>query len=394
MKLQRTFQGLEIELRSVGRGRFGGAAFLTLWLLFWIVGESMALLFLARGAWSLVTGAPLFSNGQPATLAASLVGGSFLLLWTSLWTFGGIFAGREWLRLLFGRDRLVARPGGLDIVNSHGLFRTRRNLTSDQLIRFYVPRSSPKLMVETREGGVTLSRFDRPDQLAEIVQALNDLYRLPAETAVALLPRTWRELSTAEGRTVLIHDPVNRRRLGLVVWTLFVLLAGVTAVLAVSAVTGQPYAVIAAIFATLASLAGWGAWRLSTHRDEWVLQRGALALEHRSRSGIKRIFAASRIRLRESRDSDGDPWFTLVAAQDGAAGPKTEKTIDSRSGDPTELSGLGHWLAGRCHLPFEDLTTAEAKSVELEELRQKLAASGRFGAWAARLLGKSAPSGR
>src|SRR5262249_9593115 len=46
-----------------------------------------------------------------------------LRFWLTLWTFGGIAAGRELLRLLFGRDRFLVNYDGLEVEQSFGLFR-------------------------------------------------------------------------------------------------------------------------------------------------------------------------------------------------------------------------------------------------------------------------------
>src|SRR5512146_450229 len=104
METNRTPEGLEVRLSSAGFGRFIGAAFLGFWLLFWVAGEGIALWMLAKGAWALITGEPPEPGRDPLDAQGALPIGLFLLIWLSFWTLGGVFAGREFLRLLFGRD--------------------------------------------------------------------------------------------------------------------------------------------------------------------------------------------------------------------------------------------------------------------------------------------------
>ena len=109
MTTDRTPEGIETTLSVTGFGRFLGAAFIGVWLTFWAVGEAFALWLLAKGAWALLTGEPPEPGRSPLSAEEALPIGLFLLIWGSFWTLGGIFAGREFLRLLFGRD--TSAPG-------------------------------------------------------------------------------------------------------------------------------------------------------------------------------------------------------------------------------------------------------------------------------------------
>lgn len=403
MALQRTFQGLETELRSRGAGRFGSAGFLTIWLLFWIVGETFALWILGRGAWALLTGQPPGAGRAPLETAPALATGLFLVFWTAFWTLGGVLAGHEWLRLLFGRDRLIARSDGLEIVRGYGLFQTRKRLATGELVRFYLPYPAGSgLAVETERGVEALTRFGTPTAWEEIARGFNAEFELdPAPRTTGTLPRGWRMLTAPEGHTIVVGDPVMRRRLGLGLWITFTPLALVSAYL-IGAALFQPtltaFAVIASAFALLA---GWGAWRVSTQRDEWAPGDRSLVLHRRRYNQATRVFAGDALEVREDRDSDGDPWFKLFVVQTSARGQATlpharkfERAIAGSSGDPAEIHAFGRWLAHRTQLPLTDRTTAAAKAADFEQLRGKLAASGRFGQWAANVLGKVGPRGR
>src|SRR5580765_1157950 len=128
MAWETSASGSVFELKVQGFGRFIGAAFLATWLAGWAAGEAFALSILAFGGWSLVTGRPPGVGHQPVTLIAALPVGLFLLIWLFFWTIGGIAAGRELLRLLYGRDRFVIRQGDLEVEHSYGLFRSIERL--------------------------------------------------------------------------------------------------------------------------------------------------------------------------------------------------------------------------------------------------------------------------
>src|SRR5215831_9835582 len=115
MAWETTESGLIAELKVKRFARYIVAGFLACWLAGWTVGETFAIGVLAVGAWSLVTGRPPGFGHEPITATAALAVGLFLLIWLSFWTLGGIAAGRELLRLLFGRDRFMVRPDGLQI---------------------------------------------------------------------------------------------------------------------------------------------------------------------------------------------------------------------------------------------------------------------------------------
>src|SRR5262245_40573744 len=122
MKVERTPAGLEMHLRVTGIGRFFSAGFLAFWMCGWAVGEYFALWFLLRAGYALVMGEPLRNGHKPIELAGMLVIGAFLLIWLTLWTVGGVAAGMELLRRLFGRDRILVGPDSLEIKHHYGLF--------------------------------------------------------------------------------------------------------------------------------------------------------------------------------------------------------------------------------------------------------------------------------
>jgi len=391
----RTFQGLEVTLKATGYGRFGGAAFLLVWLAVWVVGEVLVGWILIRGGWSLLTGLPPGEGREMLETAPALGAGVFLLFWLAFWTLGGVLAGRELLRLLAGRDRLVLRPDALMVERGFGLFRARQEISREQVRRFHGRAHGNILFADTIRGGIELTRYGTAAEFDELAAALNADWKLsPDAPPGGVLPVGWNEMLAPEGDAILVKDPVVRRKQAAVAWFVFLLLAPVAAYILQASIAQLSLLALGAIVAVGAGFAGWGAYQLTYCRDEWVLGTGSMRLQRRSRGRAEPRFEAAALRLREEKDSDGDPWFKLVAVS-AAASPalslrearRHERVVMGVAGDPTEVRNLGRWLAQRCGLPLQDGTTAEAKAQETELLRAQLAASGRLGRWVARRLG-------
>ena len=395
MHLTRTFQGLEVTLKATGYGRFGGAAFLLVWLAFWIVGEVLVGWILIRGGWSLLTGLPPGEGRAPLETAPALAAGVFMLFWLAFWTLGGVLAGREVLRLLAGRDRLVLRPDALMVERGFGLFRTRQEIPRERVRRFHRRTHGNILSADTVRGGVELTRFGTSGEIDELAAALNAEWKLsPHAPREGVLPDAWSEAVATEGHAILIKDPAVRRKQAGVAWFVFLLLAAVGGYILQASIAQLSLLALGAIVAAGAVFAGWGAYQLTYCRDEWVLGTGSLRLQRRIRDRAHIRFEAVALRLREDKDSDGDPWYKLVAVSVGASPAlslretrKLERVLMGAAGDPTEVRNLGRWLEQRCRLALQDGTTAEAKAQEVAQLRAELAASGRLGRWAARRLG-------
>ena len=152
MKVEQTGTGLEARLEIRGFGRFFGAAFLCVWLAGWALFEGVVLWFLGKGAWSLLTGAPVGPGDKPIPFGILIIAGLFVLVWLLFWTLGGVAAGRELLRLLFARDIVMAGDDGLEIKRSYGLFRSVKRWPRKEIRRFYRTSARGPLCVETTKG--------------------------------------------------------------------------------------------------------------------------------------------------------------------------------------------------------------------------------------------------
>lgn len=394
MKLVQTPEGFEATLRPAGLQRWTGATFLTVWLTFWAFGEVFVVCILAGGAWALFTGRPPRLGQSPLELGPALAVGLFLLCWLAFWTLGGFAAGQEWLRLLFGRDRLATKQDGIEITHGYGVFAKREFYPWEKVLRFYRPPSGLVLKVETPAGARELTQMGTARDLAELESALNAALLRPAPSPEAgLLPDDWRELTTLEGAQVVTANPATRRKQAWFVAIVFFLFAS-TAFALFDGLRTRPNLAPLLVIVLLPTIAlGWVATTLFRARNEWKIGRGSLVLQRRNGLMVTPKFSAVGLKLVESHDSDNDTWYRLVGVAAGAPTDlasqrkgKFERLIYRCSSDPVDARKFGAWLAQRSSLPFDDRTTPQASAEDVAKLLDALAGTGRFGNWAAAML--------
>ena len=401
LMVQRTESGMEARLKVAGFGRFIGAAFLSFWLAGWAAGEAFALWMLGAGAYSLFTGRSPLSHHQPSSVIFALAAGGFLLFWLSLWTLGGIAAGHGLLRLMFGRDHLLANHDGFQIVRNFGLFRTVKHFAREHIRRFYRNGSRSRLCLETTDGVTEIvTQLGTAAEQSELEQRLNEEFRLESKPSLAgALPKDWRQIVSPECDSVLVKDPAIRRKQARTMWILCTGLSLVPLYL-LFADRQRPDLLggILFSFAAMGAL-GWGAVWLSFGRSEWRLGKGRLILQRRFGQNRTPQFEAISLELVEDNSGDDGPTYVLSAVAAGnspdtgwRAARQHRRTIWRKSEDPTEPRNLGLWLSERCGLAFTDLPKPEVKAIELEGLKQQLAASGRLGRALAGVVDRLAPS--
>ncbi len=122
-----------MRLRPHGAGRFVSAAFLSVWLCGWAIGEAIVGWIVGKGIHALMTGEPLSRDGSTPAAGVLLIAGAFVATWLVFWTIGGVMAMREWCRLLMGEDRLLAGPDGLTVEHRYGPFRSRQTFARDAI---------------------------------------------------------------------------------------------------------------------------------------------------------------------------------------------------------------------------------------------------------------------
>jgi hypothetical protein len=386
------------RFRPQGPGRFFVAAFLSIWLCGWLAGEIFALWVL----WRLLTGG--LASGQWA-LPALL----FLLVWLSLWSFGGAVALREVLGALWSEDRLVfGADGSLLLQAQRGPFRHRRALPRQEIRRFHLAQTGAwggPLMAERAGRSIELTRLGSPRQRQEAADQLNRLLGLrpppdamaPAREqppALAVLPAGWRELTPSFGSPLLVPDPALRRQQRLVMGLVNLVLWGLLALLIRGGPAWPGFWALGIPLALLALAGGWGQLWLALGRLEWRLEPRLLVLQRRFGNRLRTLGEARALELIERVDSDGDRSYRLQAIRP----PDPPLRIDDDATGPTSLRQLGAWLAARSRVPFQDRVPSEEqrrqqRRDEMERLRQQLAGSGRFGRWAARQLERAEAAG-
>jgi hypothetical protein len=298
--------------------------------------------------------------------------------------------------LLFGRERIIVRPDGLRIVRTTGPFARAKEIKRTDLRRLYRLASGLALMAETPAGPVEITRMAGPGELAELEALLRSELALPEKPAdlPATLSDGWCEEVLGDGARVLVKDPVARRRQARVTTAVAAVAATGALWLVLAAADDSELTVVAILATAVAAAIGWGAAWLTWGRHEWLIERGHVELRSRFRGRPKTRFVGVGLELTESTDSDGDRRYEIVALAAGTAGAslqdrqKHRRAIASVLHDPTVPRALGRWLEARTGIVVRDLTQPEAKAAEIEALKARLAASGRLGRWAVRMLDK------
>jgi hypothetical protein len=394
---ERTLEGWEVRLRPRGAGRAFSALFLSVWLCGWAVGETLALWILVRGAIATFATPSAAAHGSPPAAGA----GVFLIVWVTFWTIGGIAAMRQLMRLVWAADRLRVAAGRLSLTRSLGPFRSTRTFGRESIRRVVLAKDGSSLSIDTTSGSVQLSRLGTPEEREEVAIALRSELALtepePGAAVATALPDGWEDLVTPEGERVLVADRVTRAARARLVGVLTLIAVGGAALLVRPAMTDHGLIPIAAIVGIVAVNFAWGAWTMFRGRDEWRIGGERLVLRRRFGASVRDRFEARRLELTASKDSDGDPWYSLDAValpEPSASGVppatfKSRRTIVSTQQDDTVPRQLGAWLASASGVEFEDRSTDDARAETLEALKGQLAGSGPLGKLALRFVARA-----
>jgi len=400
MTVERTIEGWQLRLRSQGFGRYVSGAFLAFWLCGWAVGETIVLWLLIKGAWALLTGTPPDPGREPLEVGPAVMVGVFLLVWLALWTFGGIAAGMELMRLLWGEDRITVAGGGLTVAWVRGPFRTVRHFERDAILRISLIGHADRLSLETARQRVELSglgsRTERIEGAAGLRAELG-IADAPSDAARGL-PKEWEEIITPEGERALVPKLATRRIQARVASIATMLLAAVTFVVARESIRRLDLAIGAFILLAFTVGLTAGTLWLARGRWEWRIGSGRLTLRKRYGGTVKDVFEARHLMLDTNTDSDGDPWYELFALADAESlpspralqwrptQPRNSRSVARMMTDASGVRALGAWLSRETGLTLEDRTTLQARQVELAEVRAMLESSGRFGRWVSKLM--------
>jgi hypothetical protein len=361
--LTRPTTDLTRRLRATGWSRYFDTAFLGLWLTMWTIGEVVALgligLMLASAV-SAALGRPLALPSRIAptdgTVSVFLL---FLLLWTALWTVGGIAAMWHVLRQLGGEDAVDIAGGTLHLTRRAGPFRRRREIpvTSIRRVRIRSDRAAG-VVIDTHDGTRDISDLGTTAERVALRDWLATGLPLPNADAARLIERETpphdRDVEV-RGHETIVTQPTRRgRTMGArVAWGLAAILSlGWVNMYRRGIASGGDLAALAAT-ALVVALALW----IAMGRREWIAAPGRLEVHLRfARWTLRRqTFEGGTLQVDHYRDSDGDDRYTLVVR----AGDR-RRVLASALHDQFELLALGEWLAARTAFAFDRGTLGQA----------------------------------
>jgi hypothetical protein len=344
-----SLDGLSASLRPSGIGRYFAAAFLLFWLGGWAMGEIFALGFLALLVRS-VAGSIL---GMPWPLPGGewIAGGAagfvflFLLLWLTLWTFGGVAAITELLRSLAGEDLVSMQGSVVELARRAGPFRRVRSIERSHIHRVRLRRRDKAVVIDTPKGTELVTQYGTPDERQAMVEWLRSRLSLSERDTLldpVAAPPGW-TMSIEGGTAVLTRADAQSRRIGsLIMWAI---VAFMGLIWYGAAATSPAGAVVAAVLTVLVTFgAAWVTW---SHR-EWRVRHGELTVHTRLLLwNRERTFRSARLEVALSTDSDNDDHYRLtVIDADG------KRQIASEMNDHAETVDLARWLSARTGFPL------------------------------------------
>jgi len=343
-------EGPSASLRPTGIARYFAAAFLVVWLAGWAIGEVGALGFLLMLIRS-VAGSALglswpIPGGQWISGGAAGFVFLFLIVWLSLWTFGGLAAIKELLRSLAGEDRVSADSTGVELVRRAGPFERVRTFDRSMIRRARIRRHDKALVIDTTSGTELITTFGTRDERQTMTEWLRRQLSLPeqgprVETGEA--PPGWN--MTVESGTARLNqlDARTRRTGAIVAW----FIVGLMGLIWFGSTKTEPVSSSAIALAFTLLLTSWAAWVTWSSR-EWLVQHGQLTSYRRfALWEWERPFWTARLEVVVSTDSDNDEHYKLRVTDELGA-----RTIASELNDEADIVYLARWLAARTGFPL------------------------------------------
>ena len=337
--------GSAVSLRPSGISRYFAAAFLSLWLVGWVIGETFALGMLGMLLGSL-SGAiseqhlPLSAGEWLSSGAAGFVI-LFLLVWVTFWTVGGIAAITQLLRTLAGADDISVHAGGIELVRRGGPFHRVRTFDRRSIRRVRMRHRDAALVADTASGTQVLTEFGTREERQAIHEWLRRQLGLDGQTAAsdAAPPAGW-EVTAADGGGTSLRKVVRRTRRARAVLAWLVMVAvslGWFASLSPERPIGSiPALVLTLLTACGAALTSWG-------RREWIVRPGQLTYRRRfAMWEWEQTFTNAHLEVTLNTDSDSDDHFSVVIKDGGA-----RRTLHSEMNDSGETTDFAQWLASR-----------------------------------------------
>ena len=339
------------SLRPSGTGRYFTAVFLSVWLVGWIVGEVFAITMLGA-IFSSVAGA--FPERLPAWSADLVASGGaafvllFLLFWLTFWTIGGIAALTHLMRSLLGEDVIGLTDSGFELVHRAGPFRRRYAFDRTAIRRLRMRSHDKAVVADTAKGTRVITTFGLPAERDDIADWLSRHLGLSgADAEAGTPPATWEVRTEGEVAYVRRVRAGARFTRSLIAWLLTAGVASAWYVSLDSETSGRniPALVLALLFAAGAAMSTWGRRELLVRHGELMFRRSFAMWT------TERAFRGARLELKQETDSDNDSHYKLIVIDDAG-----RRTVHSQLHDSGEVIDLALWLAGRTGF---GLTSAE-----------------------------------
>lgn len=357
------------SLKPTGWGRFFDIPFLAVWLTFWIVFEVAVIVLLGgilAGVIGRVFGIELSFASRLAPDGSAPFFLLFLLVWLTMWTFGGIAAGTHFLRLLAGRDTVSVSSAGLAIDWRAGPFRRRRTIAHHDIRRVRMNLQGDGVVVDTAKGTVDITKFGAREDRAAILDWLKTRLVLPDEAQARRLdaehvPSEWDV--EEKGMETHLFRPTRRirRNVALVLWGIaaMIVITGILPALQssdrnlIELDPSRPPAGLTGAHLAAAGLAGlfglWASW-VTWGRSEWIVGHGRMTWRRSFGSSWRRerSFENATLDIERTFDSDGDARFTLRVVNANA-----KRTISTSLHESADLVRLAEWLSARTRFPVK-----------------------------------------
>ena len=336
-------EGDGVTLRPKGIARFFEAVFLAVWLVFWTIGEGVALVVLG----SMLTALAGFMKESEFTRLGRIVierGPGFdvgvvfiyvfLIVWVTFWTFAGLAAGYRFLRSIAGRDRVRLAGDTLELTWRAGPFARRRRFDRAELRRIRVRTHDKALVADLRSKTITITDLGTARHRESLAEWLRNRLGMnselpPVDPLVA--PPGW-QVRRQNGGVLRLSRPVRSRRVtGGVMASLTALGAYAWSVDIAQKSFGLAVVLVLIGLASAWVLFARQEWLIVTRRLGYRLQFGPFVREM--------MFDEGQLEVTRSTDSDGDAHYKLVIRD----GTKT-RTITSAVFDDAELMDCAGWL--------------------------------------------------
>jgi hypothetical protein len=371
-RVERTLEGMRVTLRPRGRGRWVGAALLTVWLCGWAAGELFAGGFLIALVGASVGLAPASAN-IPTGLAAVGIG-AFLLVWLSIWTLGGMAASQALARSGWGVDILIVGVNRWTLRRGVGPWGRSRRIDPSDVQHLTLRGNGGNLVAELDGGTVMLTSFGTSADRRWLLQLLRRSARLEEGATGETAPRRRsgpQPARLASHRMEVLPDGTTRvsrtarSQMGQAGCFLFLSLfwngvVGVFVALGLGLIPAGNHGSGAMapgkwgywlfltpfILVGLGFLLGFG-WA-ALGREEWLVFPNSFQVRRRLlgyQRATRHTDGSLALTMRTDRNGD-ESWRLLLEA-----GGKV-RVLDT--GDPAGLRALGRLLAERTGWPFDE----------------------------------------